>query len=115
MKLHKIGICLLALTMIFAFAVGCEPEPEGEVYQGEAEGFGGTVVVEVVVDEGEMVDITVVEDPETPGYGDEAFDALIPQILDAQTTEGIDVHSGATVSSEALFEAVDEAKAQAGL
>ncbi|RQD74416.1 MAG: FMN-binding protein [Candidatus Syntrophonatronum acetioxidans] len=115
MKLHKLGICLLALTMIFAFAVGCEPAPEGEVYQGEAEGFGGTVVVEIAVDEGEMVDINVVEDPETPGYGDEAFDALIPEILDAQSTDGIDVHSGATVSSEALFEAVEEAMAQAGL
>ena len=113
MNLQKIGIYFLALVMIGVLAIGCNGAPAGDVYEGTAEGYGGPVTVEVTVDEGDIVDIEVVSHDETDGFGDVAFEELIPEIIDNQGTDGVDIHSGATESSEALLEAVDEAMAQA--
>ncbi len=82
---------------------------EAYTVTGEAEGGHGPVVVEVTMEGDQITGIEVVEEQETEDLGPPAFEELIPQIIDAQSTEGIDAVSGATVSSEALFEAVDEA------
>ncbi len=111
--MKKISIYFLALVMIGVLAMGCNGAPAGDVYEGSAEGYGGEVSVQVTMDDGEIVDISVVSHSETDGFGDVAFEELIPQIIDNQGTDGVDIHSGATESSEALFEAVDEAMAQA--
>ncbi len=136
MKLNKKFILLLSIFLIGFMVLGCgepappaddvndvgdpndvndgdEPAADVEVYTGEAEGGHGPVIVEVTLDDGEIVDIEVVQHNETEGLGDDAFEQLIPQIIEAQSTEGIDVVSGATVSSEALFEAVNDALSKA--
>ena len=125
MKLSKMLVFLLSILLIGLLAVGCggptPPSDNGvndeeeaapsdkEVYTGEAEGGHGPVIVEVTMDGDEIVKIEVVEENETKGLGDAAFEELIPKIIDAQSTDGIDAVSGATVSSEALFGAVNEA------
>ncbi|UNC91611.1 FMN-binding protein [Candidatus Contubernalis alkaliaceticus] len=93
-------------------AVDNDIEEGSQVYTGEAEGGHGPVIVEVTMDDGKIVSIEVIEENETKGLGDAAFEELIPKIIEAQSTEGIDTVSGATVSSNALFEAVDEAVAK---
>ncbi len=110
MKMQKIAIYILVLALAGVLAIGCNGAPDaGEVYEGAADGFGGAVKVNVTMDEGEIVDIEIVESSETDGFGDRAFDALIPQIIEAQGTAGIDVETGATASSDALFNAVEDA------
>jgi len=105
-----IYLLLAAALLAGTFLTGCAPpEPAVEAYTGEAEGGHGPVVVEVTMEDGTIVDIEVVEHTETEGLGDVAFEKLIPEIIERGSTEGIDVHSGATVSSEALFDAVNEA------
>lgn len=106
----------LAVLMAVIIVPGCggdQPagpsQPGGAVYTGEAEGGQGPVKVEVTVYQGEIQDIEVVEHNETPGLGDTAFNTLIPQIIEKQAVEGIDVWTGATYSSQALFQAVEEA------
>ncbi|RQD78444.1 MAG: FMN-binding protein, partial [Candidatus Syntrophonatronum acetioxidans] len=91
-----------------------EPVEDGErtVYTGEAEGAHDMIYVEVTMENGEIVSIEV-EHNETEDIVNPAFDELIPQIIEAQGTQGVDVISEATYSSEALFEAVEDALAKA--
>lgn len=73
-------------------------------YQGTAKGFGGDLVVEVSVSGGKITDITVVEHSETPFIAGTAIETLLPAMVEAGGP--VDVYSGATMTSKALFEAV---------
>ncbi|HBN56241.1 MAG TPA: FMN-binding domain-containing protein [Lachnospiraceae bacterium] len=78
------------------------------IYEGEAQGFGGTVKVEVSIEEGNIKDVQVVEaEGEDNAYLSMAKD-LIPEILEAQSAE-VDLVSGATFSSTAIREATAQA------
>lgn len=50
---------------------------------------------------------------ETEGLGDETFDDVISQIIENQSTEDVETVSGATASSNAVIEAVDNALEEA--
>ena len=77
-------------------------------YEGSAEGFGGTVSVEVKVKEHQISEINVVSaDKEDGAYLAMAED-IIPAIIDAQNTE-VDTISGATFSSTGIKNATEEA------
>lgn len=84
-------------------------EYEAEGILAMASGYGGDVVLDVIMDGDEIVDIQVLDQSETPDLGDVAIEAMIAKILSTQTTEGIDVETGATVSSQAVLKAVSEA------
>ena len=86
---------------------------EGE-YVGEADGMGGKVRVKVGVQDGKIVSVDVVEQNETVGIGDQAVNQLPAKILEAQSAD-VDGVTGATVTSNAIKEAVKDALAQAGL
>lgn len=74
------------------------------VYEGEAQGFGGTVKVEVSIEDGSLKDVQVVEaEGEDNAYLSMAKD-IIPAILEARSAE-VDLVSGATFSSTAIREA----------
>ena len=93
-----------------------EGDAEAEDYDAEgtlaiAPGYAGDVVLDIIMDGDEIVEIRVLEENETEGLGDDAIDAMIEKILDAQSTD-VDVESGATVSSEAVINAVAEATGQ---
>ncbi|UNC90900.1 FMN-binding protein [Candidatus Contubernalis alkaliaceticus] len=117
MKLHKIGIYFLVIALIGVLALGCGDDAataDGDVYTGEAQGFGGTIKVEVTMDEGEIVDIKIVEESETANIGDaDSMAGLLDDIIAAGGTGGVDIKSGATVTSEAIFAAVDDALSKA--
>lgn len=83
-------------------------------YIGEAQGMGGAVKVKVRVEDGKMTAIDVVEQSETVGIGDKAIHDLPTRFIDAQSTE-VDGVTGATVTSNALKEAVKDALSKAGL
>ena len=76
-------------------------------------GYGGDIVVEVVVDEDSMFTITVVDHGETPIFADPAFDSMIPAMENTNST-GVDLQTGATFTSRALIAAVEDALLQAG-
>lgn len=83
-----------------------EPIPE------EADGFGGTVAVEVTVKDGkiEAVEVTSAE-KEDSAYLAMAED-IIPKIIEAQSAE-VDTISGATFSSTGIKNAAEQALEQA--
>ena len=77
-------------------------------YEGEGQGFGGPVVVEVTVKEGKITDISVKEaEKEDSAYLGMAKD-IIDDIVKAQSTD-VDTISGATFSSTGIREAVAQA------
>ena len=82
---------------------------EGDVYSGSGTGYAGQVTVEVIISDGEMVAINVVESSDTPGLSDSAFDEIIAAVLANQSVEGVDMIAGATGSSEGILEAINNA------
>ena len=85
---------------------------DGE-YAAEGKGIGGKVPVTVTVKGGKIATVTVGDNSETQGIGSKAIEQLPDAIVKANGTEGVDAVSGATVTSKAIFTAVDEALEQA--
>lgn len=82
-------------------------------YQGTGIGFGGKIVVEVSVENGDISTVDIVSaKKETPDYV-KMMTSLIVAIIDEQGTD-VDVVSGATFSSNGVLDAVDDALSKAG-
>ena len=83
-------------------------------YFAEGKGIGGKVPVTVTIDGGVIVDVEVGKNSETQGIGSKAIEQLPGAIIEANGTDGVDATSGATVTSKAIFTAVDDCLEQAG-
>jgi len=76
-------------------------------------GFYGDVHAQITTDATSILDIEIVYSHETPSFATPAFESLTNNIIARQST-GIDVFTGATFSSEAFLNAVEDALLQAG-
>lgn len=77
-------------------------------YTGEADGFGGTIQVEVKIEKSKIAEINVISaEKEDGAYLSMAKD-IIPKIIDAQSAD-IDTISGATFSSTEIKNASEQA------
>ena len=83
-------------------------------YTASGKGIGGEVPVTVEVEGGVIVSVEVGENSETQGIGSKAIEQPPEAIVEANGTEGVDAVSGATVTSKAIFTAVDDCLEQAG-
>lgn len=106
-------LSLLMAAMLAAPASAQEAAFTPGTYTGEGQGFGGKIVMEVEVDEGSILSVSVVESSETAGISDAAFDRLPQQILDSQSC-AVDTVAGATLSSGGILDAVKAALLSAG-
>lgn len=79
-----------------------------KVGEATAAGYNGDIKVKVTM-EGETIKDIVVDHTESEGIGADAVPTLVEDIKKNNGTEGVDNVSGATVTSEALKTAVDEA------
>ncbi len=78
------------------------------VYTGSAQGFGGTITMQVTISGGKITDVSVLSAPgETASYFAKAK-AVISAILQAQSPN-VDAVSGATYSSNGILQAVANA------
>lgn len=77
---------------------------------GTAKGYGGDVVATVKVNGKDIVSVDIVGDKETKDVGTKAIQQLPAKIVAADSTK-VDAVSGATVTSNAIKEAVDKALA----
>lgn len=80
-------------------------ELEDGTFVGTGEGFGGPIEVEVTVEGGEIVEITVLDHSETEGVSDPAFEEIPAEIMESNSTD-VEVVSGATYTSTGIREAV---------
>lgn len=84
-------------------------------YTGNGQGFGGSVTATVTLGtDGTIRSVEVDHEKETENIGTIAIDMLPGQIVEAQSIK-LDAVASATVTSNAIFAAVTEALAQAGI
>ena len=87
----------------------------GGTYEGIAPGYGGDVKVSVEMgDEGEILDINILEDNETSGVGKVALEKVTGRIIEGQSTN-VEAVTGATASSKGMMLAVGKALEEAGV
>lgn len=102
-----LAVCLCCVSVFGMAAAGS--------YEGIARGFGGEVKVTLAVNaEGVIEDVTIEAASETPAIGGAAVEPLKAAVLAAQSAE-FDVVAGATMTSNAVKEAVGAALKAAGL
>ena len=83
------------------------PELVANEYIGVGKGFNGDVKVKVTMDGGKIAKIEVLEEKEDFKPFDKMIEAMV-----AGNTSAVDTQAGATVASNALIEAVNNALAQ---
>ncbi|NLC65968.1 MAG: FAD-dependent oxidoreductase [Clostridium sp.] len=112
-------VAILALSMFAGCGSKDSPETGAEglytagTYTGEADGHNGKVKVEVEVDAEKILSVKVLENEETEGIADPAIENIPAKIV-ADQTLAVDTVAGATVTSEAILLAVEEALKEAG-
>ncbi|MCA1753469.1 MAG: RnfABCDGE type electron transport complex subunit D [Spirochaeta sp.] len=81
---------------------------EDGTYTGVGEGYGGDIELEVVVQDGWIVDIQIVDHSETPGISDPGFEETLNAIFGSNSSD-VDAVGGATMTSEGVKAAVRDA------
>lgn len=109
---------MLAVSFIFTDSIGLVSFGGGDsvalddvadgTYAGTATGHNAPLDVEVTVEGGEIVDVRVLSHEETDGLADPALEGIPQAIVDNNSTE-VEVVSGATITSEAIMIAVNNA------
>lgn len=83
------------------------------VYKATAKGNGGEFEVTVNIVAGRITSVEVGPNSETIGLGDKAIERIIEQVIAMNGTDGVDVLTGATVTSNAMLAAIAECLEQA--
>ena len=112
---HLTSLMLAATLMTLPVGVGALAEENGVsgVFSGEGTGYGGTIAVDVTLENSAITGIEVTSSNETQGIGTVAIDKLIPEIIETQSV-ALDAVSGATRASEGLLAAVTAALESSG-
>ena len=114
---------ILALAMTMSLT-GCSQTPKQEpaktgdtmsgVFTGTSTGMQGPVSVQLTVEEGKITKAEVTECHETAGLSDVALERIPSQIVEHQTFD-LDTVTGATLCSNALMRAAEDAATNAGM
>ncbi len=112
---------LIAVGGVAAVVLGLSSRSIGKVdapsdavtVTGSAQGMNGDVTVEVTLSQDTIYAVKVTEQQETEGIGDKAIAAVPGEIVAANSTQ-VDAVSGATITSNAIIEAVKNAITAAG-
>ena len=109
----KAGKKLTALVLTGLMLIsGCSASSDEKVISKTAKGYGGDLNVTVTFADGKITKVEVEGKDETVGVGSNAIDALPAKIVEANGTN-VDVVAGATITSKAIFSAVEQAIAEA--
>ena len=82
-------------------------------YTSSAQGCLSEVAVTVTVTGGKVTAVQVDASAETPDLGVKAAETLAAQLTQTGSTAGVDAITGSTMTSEAIFTAMDACLAQA--
>ncbi len=109
-------IFCLSVLMIFSL-VACQTKTasndNGGVFIGEAQGNNGPIKVEVTIKDKEIKDIKIVENSESD-FTKTVFEELPTTIIETNSAD-VDVITGATMTSNAIIEAVKDAINKSGV
>lgn len=108
--MKKITTMLAGLVLTASLFVGCGGGKYVDgTYTGEGQGASGTIKVEVNVEKGKIKEVNLIEHNETKTLVEGVQDNMIPEIIENQSTEGVEAVAGATNSSKGVLEAVNKA------
>ncbi|MEG0665172.1 FMN-binding protein, partial [Gordonibacter sp.] len=79
---------------------------------GMALGLGGPIWVKTTTEGAKITNIEILHQTETEGVGTVVFDLLPQAVIAAGTTEGVDIVTGATISSNGFLNAVKDAQSK---
>ena len=118
--LIQFGICQTVFLFQYpAHACGLVPAADNAdtytdgTYTASAQGCLSEVGVTVTITGGKVTDVDIDASGETPELGGNAAAALAEQLTEAGTTTGVDAVAGATMTSDAVFTAMDDCLSQA--
>lgn len=109
-KLLSILLTVVMLATMMPMAIA---EIADGTYTGIGAGMHSAIKVEVVVEGGKIAKVTILEQDETVGIADPAFEQIPAAIVAANSTE-VDVVAHATLTSNGIIEAVNNALAGKG-
>lgn len=82
-------------------------------YTASAQGCMSEVSVTVTITGGRVTNVVIDASGETPELGGKAAESLSAALIEAGTTAGVDAVTGSTMTSDAVFAAMDDCLAQA--
>ena len=125
-KLTRNVIIMAVVTVIMAVVLGLYIKNTGTVpaadnaasltdgiYTSSAQGCLSDVTVKVTVTGGRVTGVEIDASGETPELGGAAAEALAAALLKTGSTAGVDAVSGSTMTSQAIFTAMDDCLRQA--
>lgn len=86
-----------------------EIETADNEFIGTAQGMGGTLTVKVTMDGDTIANVEIVSHSESEGIADPAIEEIPAAIVENNGTEGVETVSSATVTSNAIIDAVNDA------
>jgi len=108
-----LSVLLIAVMMITGSLAAAESGYTAGTYTASAKGYIDQVAVSVTFSGEKIESIEVTDARETPGIGSVALEELSKAIVNAQSL-AVDIYAGATFSSKAILEAVENCVVQAG-
>ena len=125
-KLTRNVIIMAVVTVIMAVVLGLYIKSTGTVpaadnaanltdgtYTSSAQGCLSEVAVTVTVTGGKVTNVAIDASGETPDLGGKAAETLADELTKAGSTAGVDAVSGATLTSKAVFTAMNDCLSQA--
>ena len=125
-KMTRNVILMAVVTVIMAVALSLYIQNTGTVpaadnaasltdgiYTSSAQGCLSDVTVKVTVPGGRVTGVEIDASGETPELGGTAAEALAAALLKTGSTAGVDAVSGSTMTSQAIFTAMDDCLRQA--
>ena len=125
-KMTRNVILMAVVTVIMAVALSLYIQNTGTVpaadnaasltdgiYTSSAQGCLSDVTVKVTVTGGRVTGVEIDASGETPELGGTAAEALAAALLKTGSTAGVDAVSGSTLTSQAIFTAMDDCLRQA--
>ena len=125
-KMTRNVILMAVVTVIMAVALSLYIQNTGTVpaadnaasltdgiYTSSAQGCLSDVTVKVTVTGGRVPGVEIDASGETPELGGTAAEALAAALLKTGSTAGVDAVSGSTMTSQAIFTAMDDCLNQA--
>ena len=125
-KMTRNVILMAVVTVIMAVALSLYIQNTGTVpaadnaasltdgiYTSRAQGCLSDVTVKVTVTGGRVTGVEIDASGETPELGGTAAEALAAALLKTGSTAGVDAVSGSTMTSQAIFTAMDDCLRQA--
>ena len=125
-KMTRNVILMAVVTVIMAVALSLYIQNTGTVpaadnaasltdgiYTSSAQGCLSDVTVKVTVTGGRVTGVEIDASGETPELGGTAAEALAAALLQTGSTAGVDAVSGSTMTSQAIFTAMDDCLRQA--